>query len=553
MPTRDSVYVDVIAETKKAVAGMAKFAAGVGAAVLILRKLKSSVDEMVQLYGQQEMAERKLATAIRITGHEGEISTEAMIDYAKQLQNITVYGDEATLSAMAMVQQLSDLNEKGLKQITPLIQDFASAMDLDLEMAASLVGKTLGSTTNALTRYGVVVDMSGTKTEKLASLTEALEGKFGGMSEELAGTTLGRMQQMQNAMGDFKETVGGFIAIPMVPMIQRMTRFINTVNEGITRTIELGRLQKKVFDEMELGEQVRLRELELKQANEMLKGLEETGRASSQLGWQAPKEALPQARKDVENLTLELAGLKYKLQILNDTPLPNVISDLSGPGGAGDAAEDVNSLAMGFGLLGKILRESEIAAGIKEITESWSIFDTFMGLETGKNLPEIMPKKHMAGGWEITETKEAFAGAKPYIDEAALAIAGAGEEMANLNAWGVLFGQTLGSIAGGAEDMGAILKRALSAGISLLATALAVTNPLAGAGLAAAGAFVGSFQGGGEVPRTGLALVHQGEHITPAGGGQSITVINHVHGSVLTERQLASIAVGSVSRAMRPY
>ena len=146
-----------------------KYGLAIGATTAAVYGAVRAAQKLIDAYRIQEQAEAKLNAAIRATGRQTAISMEHMRKYAAQLQKVTTYGDEATLSAMAMLQQLANLNEKGLKQLTPLIQDFATAMGVDLNTAASLVGKTLGSTTNALSRYGIVIDMSGTKEEKLAA------------------------------------------------------------------------------------------------------------------------------------------------------------------------------------------------------------------------------------------------------------------------------------------------------------------------------------------------------------------------------------------------
>lgn len=162
----------------------------------------------IQAFKEQEAAETKLNGAIRATGKEAEISLSSMKEFASGLQDVTTYGDESTLAAAGMLQSLADLDEKGLKQVIPGIQDLATGMGMDLTMAASLVGKTLGSTTNALSRYGIQIDMEGTKEEKLAELTEQLSKKFGGLSQQMAQTRTGQLTQLGNSFGDLMEKIG---------------------------------------------------------------------------------------------------------------------------------------------------------------------------------------------------------------------------------------------------------------------------------------------------------------------------------------------------------
>jgi len=240
MATSDDVRINIIAETKQAVASMASFAAAIGAAILVAKKLIDIGKDMVNAYGEQEQAEARLATAIKSTGREAEINQKSLSKLASQLQSVTTYGDEVTVSAMAMVQQLSNLNQEGLEKVTPAMLDFAAAMGVDLQTAASLIGKTLGSTTNALTRYGIEIDATAPPTEKLAQLTEALNEKFGGTAVALGETTLGKITRFKNAVGDLKEVGGALIGGMLTPVIDRMTLLAQGMVGGAIATEQFG-------------------------------------------------------------------------------------------------------------------------------------------------------------------------------------------------------------------------------------------------------------------------------------------------------------------------
>jgi hypothetical protein len=101
--------------------------------------------------------------------------------------------------------------------------DFATAMGVDLQTAMSLVGKTLGSSTNALARYGIQIDMSGDKEAKLSELTEQLTQKFGGAAQAAADTSIGAFKQFDNAVGDLKESFGAAIADGAEPFLRALT------------------------------------------------------------------------------------------------------------------------------------------------------------------------------------------------------------------------------------------------------------------------------------------------------------------------------------------
>ena len=236
---KDDVYVKLVTETKKSVASLAKYAASITGAIMVVKGLFNATKKMTEAYYIQEKAETKLRAAISATGKSASISTSKLFALAAGLQQVTVYGDEATISAMAMLQQLGDLSEKGLEDVTPAVLDFASAMGINLETAATLVGKTLGSSTNALSRYGLEIDMTGTKSEKLEALTTAMTEKFGGAAIAMGETAYGSAEKLKNAWGDLGEEGGHLIDSVMAPMREKLTGMVQGFAEWLSLVNEV--------------------------------------------------------------------------------------------------------------------------------------------------------------------------------------------------------------------------------------------------------------------------------------------------------------------------
>ena len=242
MAARDEVYIDIIAETKKSVKSMMKMAAGITAAIVIVKKLYKSMKELEEIYFKQEKAEAMFAAALKATGTEAEVSAKSFFNFSSELQAVTIYGDEAIISATSLLQSLAKLNDQGLKKIVPLMLDFATGMKIDLNTAMSLVGKTLGSTTNALARYGIVIDMSLSKEEKLVQLTEQLQQSFGGMAVAMGDTAYGATVKLSNAIGDYKEQLGRTISVGMKPFREWLTNIVTeatNVKRAINDMVEL--------------------------------------------------------------------------------------------------------------------------------------------------------------------------------------------------------------------------------------------------------------------------------------------------------------------------
>lgn len=223
---RDTVQVDIVTNTQKSQTSLLKYAAVVAGATIAAKKLFDVGRDLIKTYQVQERAEAKLRNAIRATGREGEISADRIAEFAGELQKVTTFGDEATISAAALLQQFANLSEEGLKQALPQVQNLAAALGMDLEQAAQLVGKSIGSSTNALSRYGIEIDTAASESEKLEQVVGQLNERFGGTAEALASTTGGAFEQYKNAVGDLKEVLGEGFANALAPIARSIADFL---------------------------------------------------------------------------------------------------------------------------------------------------------------------------------------------------------------------------------------------------------------------------------------------------------------------------------------
>jgi lambda family phage tail tape measure protein len=180
----------------------ASMVAYIGAAAIgnAFRKVISLTNEAMQAAQEQEVAERTLATALGYT-------SDALLEQASSLQKVTAFGDETIIRAQALLAMFVK-DEKQIKAATKATLDLAAAKGMKLKDSADLVSKTLGSTTNALSRYGIQVTGAVGSTERLESLVTNLNYAFGGQAEALAGTFRGRLKQVKDLYGDLHEELG---------------------------------------------------------------------------------------------------------------------------------------------------------------------------------------------------------------------------------------------------------------------------------------------------------------------------------------------------------
>ena len=206
-----------------------------------VRAIVNFTKASTKAYNVQAQAENQLLVALK--GRKS--AQQELIAQAQELQKITLFGDEETIRAQALIAAFVK-EEDQIKTIIPLVQDLAAAKGMDLAGAADLVSKTLGSSTNALSRYGIEVEGNVGSTERLTSLANGLTSAFGGQAEAAAKVGTGPLQQLDNQLGDLKETIGGLVTeilVKVVPTLKLMADGLQRVFDGAEK------IRKQVWDD----------------------------------------------------------------------------------------------------------------------------------------------------------------------------------------------------------------------------------------------------------------------------------------------------------------
>jgi hypothetical protein len=152
------------------------------------------------------------------------VSSQQIKDYASELQGLTNFGDEATISAAALLATFTNVRDDVFLASIPLIQDVATAMGQDLNQSTIQVGKALNDPIeglSALRRVGIqfsdeqerqiknFVELNDIASAQGVILAE-LQRQFGG-SAEAAREAEGNFTALANAFGDLKEQIGDVI------------------------------------------------------------------------------------------------------------------------------------------------------------------------------------------------------------------------------------------------------------------------------------------------------------------------------------------------------
>jgi len=170
-----------------------------------------SLGRLAKLAGEQREAELKLETAIGGT-------SQALTDQANALQILTGFGDEEILMAQATLAQYVR-EEAKIIQLTKATLDFAAAKGMDLKAASELVGKSVGTSTNALMRYGITVEGATGGQDRFNTAMEGLTkaGLLGQAASRMDAFSV-RIEASKGIMGDVAQTIG----LKMIPFMTKM-------------------------------------------------------------------------------------------------------------------------------------------------------------------------------------------------------------------------------------------------------------------------------------------------------------------------------------------
>lgn len=193
----------------------------------------------------QQVAERKLEQALRNTGAAGAEAAEGLKRLAAETQRASNYGDEAILTAQAMLLSFREVGgERGAGMLTQSLVDMAAGIEKagggaqDLNQIALILGRSLTQGAGALTRVGI--SLSDTQKaafdaaeglDRVRILTEVVEDNFGGM----AAATVDDSRQMANAVGDLKEALGEGLLKATNEVAAELRRLAE--DEGVVRMV----------------------------------------------------------------------------------------------------------------------------------------------------------------------------------------------------------------------------------------------------------------------------------------------------------------------------
>lgn len=198
-------------------------------------------------YETQTEGETKLAQVMRNTMGASDAEVKSMKELLSAQQALGVVGDEVQLAGAQELATYLELSSS-LKKLVPVMNDMLAqqyglaASGENAANIATMLGKVMNGQTGALSRYGYSFTKAqeevlkfGTEEQRAAVLADVVRESVGGMNAALAATPSGRLRQLNNTLGDIKESFGQAVTNVMTAFLPAL----NTVASALAAVATL--------------------------------------------------------------------------------------------------------------------------------------------------------------------------------------------------------------------------------------------------------------------------------------------------------------------------
>jgi hypothetical protein len=210
-----SGLAEIIPGFEKLEGVIGKLAGGaLGALAATFAAIAGAIDLAKEGLKEFAAAQEKVAgldAALAQTGQLTDEYREKLQELAEQLQSTTGVADDQWLGVLTRLTQFG-ADETNIEKYTNAVKNLAGLMGGDVQSAAHLLSRAMQGNFEAFSRYGIVVEDAGTKSEKLDKLFSQLATRGGGQLEASNRTLSGQFRQLGHVANDFLKAIGGLIA-----------------------------------------------------------------------------------------------------------------------------------------------------------------------------------------------------------------------------------------------------------------------------------------------------------------------------------------------------
>jgi hypothetical protein len=183
----------------------------------------------IKAFSDSEQAQVKLNDAFEKFPNLADTNVGALNALNAELQKKTRFDDEAYAAAQATLAQYG-LTGQQLKDLTPLVADFAAKTGKTLPDASAAIGKALMGQGRALKSVGINFKDAGSTGANFTQIMSGLRTQVGGFAEKEGQTAAGKADILKNQFGELQEKVGALLVPALTSLVGVLTPIIEGFN-----------------------------------------------------------------------------------------------------------------------------------------------------------------------------------------------------------------------------------------------------------------------------------------------------------------------------------
>jgi hypothetical protein len=222
---------------------------GAVATYFAVDKIVAFGKESFKAFEEAEQNATKLTNAVKMVGGSSS-DLEALMKQSSELQNKGIFSDDATQQIQTQALQFG-LTAKQVQEMTPIVEDFASATGQSADSAMQSVLMGTNGMMRGLKAYGINLQDTGDKSKNLQQVMGALGAKFAGTNELIAKTTTaGQMAQFTNQVDDLQEVIGESLASALSKVLPYIIDLVTLIKDGLQSAMPYVEQFLGYFDQM---------------------------------------------------------------------------------------------------------------------------------------------------------------------------------------------------------------------------------------------------------------------------------------------------------------
>lgn len=196
-------------------------------------------------FGEAEKAERGLNQMIKSNGREVEGLIVRYKEFADTIQSTTSVEGDSVISLLKQAEAY-DVTGASAERAVKNALALSEVHGINAQSVIKLTSALEQGSAQALGRYFPSLRKIKDETERVAEAQRLLANMQGVLSDS-ASTSTGKMEQLKNMYGDFKEAIGELISVALEPMIATMQSVVEEISKmpkwmKITIAVMLGLL-----------------------------------------------------------------------------------------------------------------------------------------------------------------------------------------------------------------------------------------------------------------------------------------------------------------------